>query len=179
MGCYYIGNEDDFVPSSCYFRLKGERDDVWRRMSRPADYIARCFMYRNFGRHVSAVMRRPDWVFDNKPTDDKPDLDARLVDGLLCGQVIWDRFRSVYPPKLNEPEDFKYVVRTVDDCFEIAYRRPPGDRSAYFVSQQVWEPPEGWQDFSWMYKRNCPSWRRYAEQYDAEEDDRHYRYLIS
>lgn len=177
MCCFYIGHEDEFVPSGCYYRLAGEREEVWRRLARPADSIARRCMYREFGQHVTEVMRRPAWVFDNEP-EDPVDMDARLVDGLLCGQVIWDRFRSVYPPKLHEPEDLNYIVRTVDDYFELVYRRPPGDRSAYLVSQSVWVPPEGWSHCT-AYKKNCSWWHVYIEDYDAEEDDRHYQYLIS
>ena len=151
MSHFYIGQEEEFVPGSCYYQLTGERDDVWRQLARPADYLARSWLYRTFGRHVRAVMARPDWVFDNEPPRDAPDMTARLVDGLLCGQVIWDRFRAVYPPVLEEAEDLRYLVRTVDDLVEVLYQRPAGEVSAYCVSQAVWQPPEGWRDDGMAY----------------------------
>lgn len=178
MCIYFIGQPEQFVPTGCYFRLVGERDDVWRLMDRPADYVARRYLYANFGRHVAEVMRRPHWGFDNEPREDRLDMDARLVDGLLCGLVIYDRFRSIYSPELEQPEDLRYVVRTVDDYFELTYLRSPGERSAYLVTQEVWEPPDGWQNHAMSYKRNCPWWREHIEDYDAEEDNRYFQIFL-
>lgn len=178
MCIYFIGQPDQFVPHSCYFRLIGERDDVWRKLARPADYVARRYLYSTYGRNVAEVMRRPHWVFDNDPRDDPPDMDARLVDGLLCGVVIYDRFRSVYLPDFGEPEDITYVVRTIDDYFELTYRRPANERSAYFVSQEIWTPSEGWQNHAMAYKRNHSWWHVHIEQYDAAEDDRNFQLFL-
>lgn len=179
MCIYFIGQPEQFVPTSCYFRLVGEREGVWRQMARPADYVARRYLYSNYGRNVAEVMRRPCWIFDNDPSDDPPDIDARLVDGLLCGLVIYDRFRSVYPPDYDKPEDLRYVVRTIDYYFELSYRRPANERSAYFVSQAIWTPPEGWQNHAMAYKRNHSWWHVHTDDYDAAEDDHYFQKFIS
>lgn len=175
---FYIGREEEFLPCGCFFRLSGEREDVWRPMARPADFRARAFMYRYFGCHVAAVMRRPEWVFDNQPQ--KPlDLDARLVGGLLDGQLIWDRIQPPGAATLEESEDIKQVAHTVDGDFELTYHRPANDRSAHFVSQEVWVRPSGFPSLGPVYKCFSPSQDWGVEHYDAEEDDREYGYLIS
>ena len=168
---YFIGNPEDFVPSGCYFRLVGEREDVWRRMARPADYVAKRCLHRDYGRYVAEVMRRPQWTFEKYPESIDFDPDGRLVDGLLCGSIINE---AMHPRRSNtEPQELKFIVLTVDDYFEATYLRPVQDKCAYFVDQIIWQPPEGWQRDEMAYKKNCP-WRHvHIKDDNAVEDDQY------
>ena len=179
MCLYFIGQPEDFVPSGCYFRLVGERKDVWRKMSRPPDYIARRWLYRNYGWYVEEVMRRPWWTFENSAKCNEFNPSARLVDGLLCG-LLMDECQNMWQrPSCDKPTVYQLIARTVEDHFEITYEQPPGDPCAYFVKQETWNRPKGWQRDDLAYKRNCSWWEDYIEDFDREQDDQNFRSMIS
>lgn len=163
-GCvlFLIGRDEDFVDDITLYRLKGERADVWRPLSRPPDEIAQHVLRDEVGCYLEEALRRPSWVFNDPPVRSRwvfePEI--RLVDGLLCGcRVLRDEWGGL-PLDLQEPQWIGQLACTVDGLFECVYLRPAGARFAYFVSQEA-RPPGAFQKYIHEYRRNCPWLKRF------------------